>query len=222
MTVHNFQEEISLIKQHYSNLFQQHGDTPHAVQWADRKTQERRMEILVQSGDLSSMKILDFGCGTGHLLTFLQKELEFTGEYIGYDLSEEMIKFAQNKFHKYKFEQRDVLSEGIPEDFDYILINGVFNNRLNDNWGIMTALLKTLFSHTRCVLAFNALSSYVDYFNDGLFYVNPDQVFRFCKEELSPCVTLRHDYLIKPETVPFEFTVYVYNVKIKPRKILES
>jgi len=218
MKYHTFQQEIAVLNQHYSKLLQEHKDTPQGVQWGDRQTQERRMEILTQVGDLSSAKVLDFGCGTGHLLTFLRQHLGFTGEYIGYDISAEMIATSQNKFQGIKFDQRDVLAEGAPENFDYILINGVFNNRVSDNWGLMTALLKQLFSHTRYALAFNALSTYVDYFDADLFYVSPEKIFRFCKEELSPCVTFRHDYLIKPGIVPFEFTVYVYTTEIEPRK----
>jgi SAM-dependent methyltransferase len=217
MASHSFQQDIAFLEQHYSQLLQECKDTPQGVQWGDRQTQERRMEILTQVGDVSSAKILDFGCGTGHLLTFLQNRLEFRGEYIGYDISSEMIATAQKKFPRIKFEQIDILAEGIPEDFDYILINGTFNNLVRDNWGLMSTLLKHLFAQTRYALAFNALSTYVDYYDDKLFYVCPEKVFRFCKEELSPCVTLRHDYLIKPEIIPFEFTVYVYKTAIQTR-----
>jgi SAM-dependent methyltransferase len=219
---HAFEKEIAFLNQHYSRLLEEHGDTPQAVQWGDKQTQERRMEILSQVGDLSSAKVLDFGCGTGHMLTFLRHHLRFTGEYVGYDLSAKMIATAQNKFPEIRFEKRDILAEGISEEFDYILINGVFNNRIIDNWRIMTALLQIIFARTRLGLAFNALSSYVDYSAPELFYVSPERVFRYCKEELSPCVTLKHDYMIKPGIVPFEFTVYAYKTEVKPRKNLES
>lgn len=216
---HPFQQEIAFLNQHYSKLVQEHKDTPQGVQWGDRETQERRMEILTQAGDLSSAKVLDFGCGTGHMLTFLQKKLEFTGTYVGYDLSEKMIDTAQKKFPGISFEQRDILAEGVPEDFDYILINGVFNNLVKNNWELMKALLKNLFYHTRIALAFNALSTYVDYFDAELFYVSPEKVFRFCKEELSPFVTLKHDYQIKPGIIPFEFTVYTYKTEKEERVV---
>ena len=79
-----------------------------------------------------------------------------------------------------------------------------------------------LFSHVRCGLAFNALSTYVDYFDDDLFYFDPEDVFNFCKEQLSTRVTLRNDYLITTDSIPFEFTVYIYKSDIKLRKKLKQ
>ncbi|WP_424096615.1 class I SAM-dependent methyltransferase [Moorena producens] len=216
---HSFQEDIAFLEQHYSSLLKEHGDTPQASQWRDEKTQELRLDILTQIENLSSMKVLDFGCGTGHLLTFLKAKLEFTGEYVGYDLSGEIIATAQNKFPGIRFQQRDILADGIPENFDFILISGVFNNRTSNNWVLMKSLLKCLFKHTRKGIAFNALSTYVDYFEPELFYIEPEKVFKFCKEELSPRVTLRHDYLVKQNIVPFEFTIYVYKNQFLPEKL---
>lgn len=170
------------------------------------------MKILTDiAPDLRTAKILDFGCGTGHLLTFLRQRLQYSGEYVGYDLSATMIAKAREKFSNVRFEQRDVLeSASIEEHFDYVLSNGVFNNHVADNWGLMTAILRRLFPHARKGLAFNALSTYVDRVDPDLFYVSPERVFKFCKEELSLRVTLRHDYLVKPSTIPFEFSAYVY------------
>lgn len=60
-------------------------------------------------------------------------------------------------------------------------------------------------------IAFNMMSSYVDYFDEALFYESPGQVFDFLKSNISPYITIRNDYLVKPEVkVPFEFAVYVY------------
>jgi SAM-dependent methyltransferase len=220
MALHPFRCDLSLLEEHYSRLVQEHGDTPEGVQWSDRQSQEHRVAILTEVGDLRSAKVLDFGCGTGHLLAFMRDRLGFTGEYVGYDLSAGMIATAQGKFPGIRFEQRDVLADGVPEEFDFVLVNGVFNNRVHNNWGLLTTILLCLFSHTRTALAFNALSTYVDFFDPKLFYVNPEDVFRFCKERLSPCVILRHDYLIKPGTIPFEFSVYLYKTEVKPRKEL--
>jgi SAM-dependent methyltransferase len=187
------QKDLACARRHYSRLLDQHGDTPQAAAWRDRQTQERRMAILAEVGDLRSAKILDFGCGTGHLLAFLRRELGFAGEYVGYDLSAEVITTARHKFRRARFEQRDILTEGVPEDFDYVLISGVFNQRLRENWRLMTRILGNLFAHCRQALAFNALSTYVDFFEPHLFYVSPEKVFRHCKERLSSRVCLRHD-----------------------------
>ena len=220
MSDHPYQNDLSQLSQFYSRLFREHGDSPQAVQHKDLQSQELRMKILTEVGDLGSAKILDFGCGVGHLLSFMRENLGFAGEYVGYELSEEMVRVARKKFPESRFERRDILAQGVPEEFDYVVINGVFNNVVSDNWGLMTELLGRLFPRTRKAMAFNALSTYVDFFNPGNFYVSPEKIFRFCKEQLSPCVTLRHDYFTKPGIVPFEFTMYVYRTDIEPRKQL--
>jgi SAM-dependent methyltransferase len=179
------------------------------------------LEILCKVGDLQGARILDFGCGTGVLLEHL-RALGFSGEYIGYDLAPEVVQVARNKFPGVCFEVRDILADGVLESFDYILISGVFNNRIVDNWAMFTGVLKCLFPHARRALAFNALSTYVDYFDPMLYYFSPESVFRFCKEQLSPLVTLHHDYEVRLGVVPYEFTVYIYSSPITPRAELRA
>jgi SAM-dependent methyltransferase len=207
---HAFESDIGDLKQHYTRLFREWGDSPQTAQWSDRATQERRMEVLSEVGDLQGSKVLDFGCGTGHLFEFLKQRLKFKGEYVGYDISSEIISFAKNKYPGGRFETRDVLAQGLNEKFDYVLINGVFNNRILDNWNLLTTILKTVYVYATTAISFNLLSTYVDYSQPDLYYEKPERIFAFCKKELSPCVTLRHDYLVKPGIIPFEFTLYVF------------
>ena len=207
---HPFMDEFAHLRRHYSKLVYQYGDSALGVQWNDRANQDIRLEILTQIGDLTGAKILDFGCGTGRLLTLLRKNLSFAGEYIGYDINADMIAAAREKFPQTRFEQRDILAQGIPEDFDYVLISGVFNNRVLDNWALMTSLLKSLYPHVRKGLAFNALSTYTEEYYPELYFVEPEKVFHFCKTELSAFVTLRNDYLVEPDIEPYDFTIYVY------------
>lgn len=207
------------LRRRYARLLAENGDGPGAVEQADVETQERRMFMLCEAGDLKTAKLLDFGCGTGHLLTVLQANLGFEGVYVGYDITLELLEVARKKHPSARFEVRDVLQEGIEEEFDFVLINGVFNNAVGDNWKWMTAVLKTLFVKTRVALAFNSLSRYVDYVDNHLYYVDPAKVFQFCKEELSPRVTLRHDYCTREGVVPYEFTTYVHATDIACRKL---
>jgi hypothetical protein len=67
--------------------------------------------------------------------------------------------------------------------------------------------------------AFNMLSRFVDYFDDELYYEDPLHAFRFCKEQLSPLVTLRHDYAVRPGSIPFEFSIYVRRTDVAPRPL---
>src|SRR5208282_2554048 len=163
VTAHPFKDELQRVGREYTELLQQLGDVPAAVRWRDRSTQERRFTVLSEVGDLHAAKILDFGCGTGHLLEVLRKQCGFAGEYVGYDLSAGMVATAQTKYPHARFECRDILADGIPEDFDYVLVSGTFNGLIGDNWQLMTALVKRLFERVRMGLAFNLISTYVEY-----------------------------------------------------------
>jgi len=213
-----FEKDFYQLKDHYSRLVEEYGDSPQAVQMTSHESQECRLKILTEvvTGDYG--RVLDFGCGTGELYNYIKNKNNSACEYIGYDISPAMIKLAQEKFPEVKFECRDILLDGINEEFDYIFISGVFNNLMSENQAFMKAILSKLFSHTGKALAFNGLSTYVDYFDEGLYYADPSDVFQFCKETLSPCVTLRHDYLVKPGVLPFDYTIYVYKTDIAPRK----
>jgi SAM-dependent methyltransferase len=203
------QDDLDQLARHYGQLVREHGDSPQAGQWADLITQERRLDVLMGVGDLRRARVLDLGCGTAHLLTMLRAR-DFAGEYVGYDISEEVVAHARRKFPGVRFDRRNVLADGLGEPFDYVFLSGLFNNRLPDNWGFMTALLRAAFDGTRVALAFNNLSTYVDFFDPGLYYVSPEEVFRFCKTHLSPQVTLRHDYQVRPGVLPYEFSTYVF------------
>ena len=209
MNQHGFRSDFDILKRHYNRLLDAHGDSARAVHQSDRQTQEQRMQILSEVADLKNVSILDWGCGTGHLLDYLKRTINYKGAYTGYDIVPAMIRMASRNNPNASFECRDILAEGINQSFDYVLINGVFNNRIRDNWGFMTRILALLVEKTTHAVAFNAFSTYVDYKDDGLFYVDPEKVFRFCMS-LSRRVVLRHDYYVRPGVGPFEFTVYIY------------
>ena len=206
----------------YDESLTKYGDSPKSVGQLDIQTLERRLLILTQVGDLKNSKVLDFGCGIGYLYSYLKKKIKFNGEYVGYDISNEMINFANKKYKNVRFENKDILSERINERFDYVIINGTFNNKINQNLNWIKKTLKILFKKTDKAIAFNNITSYVDYFDKKLYYAQPEKIFNFCKSELSSLVSLRHDYQIKDKKLPYEFTTYVYKTNIKNRKSLSK
>jgi SAM-dependent methyltransferase len=210
-------KELSLknLKKHYQSLFLKYKYSYKTAQQSSRATQKKRIKILTDDFTFSKNdKILDFGCGTAFLFEYLKKEKNFKGYYTGVDMVKEIIesnkkKYSKNK--KVKFLDIDILKENkkILES-DYIFISGTFNNNISSNWKFMTRSLKKLFNSTKKVIAFNNLSTYVDYKDKGLYYTSPEKVFKFCKNHLSKYVLLKHNYLIKKKSIPFEFTTFVY------------
>lgn len=194
------------VEQHYRNLVRKHGDSAESAQYSDRASQEKRFEILSQIGSLQGKKILDFGCGTAHFATWLEtRGIEV--DYVGVDIVTDFFEFGKRKHPQHRFA---LWEEVATEEFDYAFVSGVFNNVREDNELFYQGVVRRLFSQVRTGLAFNLMSSYVDYRDEGLYYVDPETVFSFVKSELTPLVCLRHDYRVKPDVIPFEFAVYAY------------
>ena len=206
--------ELDRLARHYETLARRYGASPEANQWRDLATQERRFAVLTAiAPDIVESSVLDFGCGTGALYGFLRDKVGFNGSYCGVDISAASIDIARKTWPEARFEHADLLSGDTVGEFDYVLISGVFNNRLDEDWpcsSYMQDVLCTVFPLARKGLAFNAMSTYVDYQDANLCYFSPEEVFAFCKKNLSKKVVLRHDYQIKEGVIPFEFAIYVY------------
>jgi SAM-dependent methyltransferase len=197
---------INDIKAHYDDLLRKYGDSPEAVQYSSQASQERRFELLMRVGNLQGKSILDFGCGTAHLLDYMIRTgLEVN--YYGVDIVDGFIDLCRKKHPQAHFGQ---LENFLSLTFDYVLVSGVFNNRMADNEGFYRSSLIELFKRCRYGLSFNMMSAYVDYQNPDLYYEYPEKVFGFLKREVTPYVTLRNDYEVKPGVIPFDFTVYAY------------
>lgn len=194
------------LRAHYRNLLAKHGDSAESAQYSSRASQEKRFEVLAQVADLSGARVLDFGCGTGHLATYLSAR-GIKVRYTGVDVVEEFFEVARRKNPRARFGR---LRDFAGEKFDYALVSGVFNNRRPGNRRFYQDSLKALFRRCTRGVAFNLLSTYVDYQQDDLFHESPERALRFVKTELTPFVTLRHDYEVKPGVIPFEFTIYAY------------
>ena len=205
------------LKTHYNKLFSKHGDSYLTAQQSSRKTQEMRMKFLLDRLKIkNNEKILDFGCGTAHLYKFLKKK-NLNVYYTGIDVADKIInhnKKIYEKNSKVKFMNIDILkTKKNIGYYDYIFISGTFNNKLDNNWNWMKQCLKYLFKNTKKLLVFNNLSFYVDYYDKNLFYIKPEKVFSFCKQNLSPYISIANDYQIKKGVIPFEFTTFVYRKK---------
>jgi SAM-dependent methyltransferase len=205
--------------EHFNSLYATHGDSHLTAQYSDRDSQERRFAILSGVGVEQNSSVLDFGCGLGDLLGYLKRTNGFVGQYTGIDLSSNIVNRAQSKYPDATFLNVDIHQKYEIEPADFVLISGIFNIKFGaSDWRYLTDTLKLLFSSSRKAMAFNLLSTYVDYFDEELVYFDPGAVFNFCKEELSPRVTVRNDYILRPGAIPSEFTVFVYRTDLSPRK----
>lgn len=202
------------IQNHYSRLFRQFGNSPKSLQWSDTPSQVKRFEILSEiARDISSSKIIDIGCGLAHFLEFLNNHKQFKGEFLGLDFVKDFISDNKKRYKDHNgvnFQAFDITSDELPKGYDYILISGIFNNKTTDNESFLKNTISKSFKAAEKGVAFNAMSTYVDYMDSELYYADPSIIFEFCKNNLTKKVTLRHDYLVKENSIPFEFTMYLY------------
>jgi SAM-dependent methyltransferase len=193
----------------YTDNVRRYGTASASVGWKDDPGHRLRFAKLagVFLGDAGErLSFNDLGCGYGALFAYLDGLAEIEVErYHGYDLSPEMLERART----FVPDRRASFHAGTnaTTEVDYSLVSGTYHVKLDapdDIWleHVKQSLLD-LFSVSRRGLAFNCLSSYVDWREDHLFYAEPCELFDFCKRRLAPSVVLLHDYPL------YEWTIHV-------------
>jgi hypothetical protein len=178
-------------------LLETEGPTVKGVGWRNRQNQRLRFAQLVRALELGDQPftVNDLGCGLADLYGFLRDEgLPIRG-YRGYDLSVKMVAAARERVGD---DGELVRADRITEAADYSFACGIFNTKLDstdEEWlDYMKSVIRNLHEYSDRGFAFNSLTTYVDYREDHHFYADPAELFRFCKQEISPRVTLLHDY----------------------------
>jgi len=170
------------------------------VGWRSRRNQELRFGAIVKVGDLSGQKILDLGCGLGCLYGYL-KALGWEGEYTGFDLLNFMIKGAKKRFPGVPFEKRDFLAEPPSRTWDYILINGVFNHKVKDNWAWIEEMVALSLQKAGKGVAFNILVTGQGWGDEDLFYADPYEVEKRADRWTGGNFRILRDYMDEDMTV---------------------
>jgi SAM-dependent methyltransferase len=200
---------------HYQELLSKHGNTAKTLQHFDEYSQGERFRILTSVIDVMSFSVLDVGCGLGHLASFLNNTKK-KFNYLGTDIVPEFVSLSKENFKSYpniQFEHKDVFeTDQMNGDnlYDYVIMCGIFNNKMDDNWIFLTEALQKAYKMANKAVAVNLLSTYVDYQDKDLYYCDPLQIFDYCKKSVSKKVSLRHDYIVKKGSVPYEYTIYLY------------
>lgn len=193
----------------YENVLKKYGDSPQGADWADADSQRLRFKILSQIDDLNGKRIHDVGCGLAHLVEFLA-ESGVNCQYVGSDISPLMIEKAQQRIPTAQLYVADILNDVTPEwmKAGYLFASGVFYQKgANDQsecQQFVEAMVRRMFSLAKKGIAFNMMTSYVDYEDTNLFYLSPAEMLDFCIQNLGRRVVIRHDYPL------WEYTVYVY------------
>jgi SAM-dependent methyltransferase len=151
--------------------------------------------------------LLDVGCGYGGLLTHARAK-GLALDYTGVDVSENMIRHAQETLPEATFFVGDILELAGQGDYDYVVCNGILTQKLTASIRDMNAfaqrLVEKMFALCRQGIAFNVMSSNVNFMADNLYYRSPIELLGWCYTAVTPHVRLDHAYPL------YEYTVYLY------------
>ena len=196
------------VAEYYDGKLDQFGTSPAGVDWNSAESQQVRFRQLARllPGNDTEFSLLDYGCGYGALLDYLQPAYSKI-RYTGFDISAKMISAAAGSHPSSAAEWLTKIADG--RKFDYVVASGIFNVRLEQpkvEWE--EYILASLAEFNRLAaggFAFNILTSYSDpeYRKDYLHYADPQLMFEHCMRTFSPQVALLHDYQL------YEFTVIV-------------
>ena len=167
------------------------------------------LDIVRFNEDIASVSLLDFGCGTAHLLEYIETNKIEKIVYLGLDISQKFIDVAQAKFPENSFYCVDILeSTDKLRRFDYAVMNGVFTEKrelsFDEMWAYFTQMISIIYDKCDKGFAFNVMSKNVDWERDDLFHVSYDLLSDFLCKNLSRNHIIRNDYGL------YEYTVYVF------------
>ncbi len=204
---------LDKVRAYFTESVRRHGDSARGADWKDAASQNLRFEVLAglfRAG--KGFSLLDVGCGTAALLGYLRENGWRGIDYTGIDVSPAMIEKAREKFSGLRGARFLVQSlEETRERYDYVVSSGILNRRHGigeKRWGdYVLEVIRRQFAAARIGAAFNILTTYVDFRAPQLYYCDPKMIIDYCRRELSPYVTIRHDYPL------YEFTAYVYRAE---------
>lgn len=199
---------VDELKAHYKRTFAEHGPCAKGVDWRDEQTANvRHAKLFKLFEDDHQSTILDVGCGYGRFYEYLL-EKKFSGQYYGIDVVEEMIEQAQLSHGFERFENKNFLDLGKNKKFDYLVVNGIFTQKLGvsqiEMEKYMLNFIEKLFDSCNKGIAFNVMSNHVNFFANNLFYKSPSELISYISSKISPNFVIDHSYGM------FEYTVYIY------------
>lgn len=202
-----------VLLRHAEQALQRYGDTPEGAHWPNDADRQRRFDVML---DLLADRgpgrtvLCDLGCGTGELYARLRARGMDDVAYIGVDRSGMALAHARRKFPGVAFIDLDVNDPAVDLaaiDCDYLVANGLFTARWESTHEQMRSFLEAtvtrVWPRVRRALAFNVMSTAVDWERDDLFHLSMDELSKFLHRLAGRNLVFRADYGL------YEYTAYV-------------
>jgi SAM-dependent methyltransferase len=206
----------SKLRQHYGDAYQAHGATSKGVDWGhDEARLALRYDKMLAVTHAPPMppgdappSLLDVGCGYAGLLTHA-KARGIALSYTGIEAVGDMLAAARAAHPDARLVEGDVLElNDADASYDYVVCNGILTQKL-DTPGLQMdqfagQLIRKMFSLARVGIAFNVMTTKVNFFANNLYYRNPAELLSWCLTEVTPSIRIDHSYPL------YEYTMYLY------------
>lgn len=215
-------DEITrVLRDHYAATFERFGATAKGVDWTSEEEllfrYDKMLALLDESftGRSEGVSLLDVGCGWGGQLQ-RARALEVELAYTGIDVVETMIDHARKEFPEAEFIHGDVFDLNAPQGYDYVVCNAILTQKLDVTIPAMEEyarrLMLKMFDLCRRGIAFNMMSTRVNFMVENLYYQSPSELLSWLLTEVTPRVRLDHGYssLRSGKGKFYDFTVYAY------------
>jgi hypothetical protein len=200
---------LDRVAAYFTDAILKHGATAQGVGWRDQESQELRFSKLIQvTRGIRHGRLVEVGCGWGALALWAERA-GFDFEYIGYDISAEMISSARSickGLTKASFE----IGAGPFAPADWVVASGIFNVRLDTpdaEWRMQgDETIDAMARSARLGFAINFLTGFSD---EGrkeayLYYPYPGEMLDSVMLRHGRTAIIMHDYPL------YEFTILVY------------
>ena len=206
---------IESIREHYEKALKTPGDSGKRVGWRDTVAQMTRFNCIFRLlTGYEPRSVADIGCGTADFLSFLRAQ-GWAGEYIGIDISQEMIQEASKRFTG-DAHSKFIVTDSPPQA-DVVVASGIFNVSLQTEPSVWKAYCEEtiikMWQSARHGIMFNMLSidSEPERRQRHLTYFDPSDWLRFVREHLSAHVRLDQSY------GQFDFTIAAFRSALGAR-----
>lgn len=199
------------LQDYYARCFAEHGASPRGVDWQNWQTlalhYDKMLAVIEPDLAVSRVSLLDVGCGFGGLLDHA-KSKGIALDYTGIDIVPAMVEHGQKRHADAKFATTSIFDFNPERAFDYVVCNGVLTEKLDVSIKVFDEfarrVIRRMFELCERGIAFNLMTTHVNFTAPNLFYKNPLETMAFCAAELSSKFRVDHAY---PH---YDYTAYVF------------
>jgi SAM-dependent methyltransferase len=192
------------ISNFYKKNFNAYGDSFESVGWGDVSSQYLRFQKLTDGLIKEGSSILDYGCGLGHFVDYLENQHLKKYQYVGIDLCDSFIKHAMQKYHSKKninFYTGDISQKNLRNhSFDIAIASGVFSLKQENIETYTFQTLSKMFELVDESVSVNFLTKHCDYELEKNIHHDPSAILKEAFK-ITSNLRLLHDYEL------YEFTL---------------